>query len=180
VINSGIYKIECLPSKKIYIGSSENLSLRKHDHFRFLRSKKHINPKLQSAFSKYGEENFKFEILLYCEPKDCIFYEQIFIDKLSPVFNINLVAGKPPSQKGKKFTRSSIQIENYKKASLKRESERRKKIMQSEMWIYEGINSSGLSVRKFCELNNLTKNRTAINKRYRQYLNGIEEAAKIS
>lgn len=60
----GIYKILNNINGKFYIGSSRNIDKRLNDHKNELRKNKHINPHLQSAWNKYGEENFSFEILL--------------------------------------------------------------------------------------------------------------------
>lgn len=62
-MNSGIYKILNTVTLKMYIGSTENFSKRKYDHFLALNKNKHRNVKLQNAFNKYGCESLKFEIL---------------------------------------------------------------------------------------------------------------------
>lgn len=59
----GIYKILNTVNGKFYIGSSVNLRKRLYEHQRLLRLGKHENYHLQNAFTKYGEENFKFEII---------------------------------------------------------------------------------------------------------------------
>lgn len=43
-----------------YIGKTINLDQRKNKHFSQLKANSHINKKLQSAWNKYGEENFDF------------------------------------------------------------------------------------------------------------------------
>ena len=59
----GIYKITNLTNNKCYIGSSFNLFNRLHNHKTNLRKNRHHNVYLQRAYNKYGEENFKFEIV---------------------------------------------------------------------------------------------------------------------
>lgn len=59
----GIYKIENLINKKVYIGSSSILYYRLYTHFNNLKKNCHSNRHLQSAWNKYGEENFILEIL---------------------------------------------------------------------------------------------------------------------
>lgn len=59
----GIYKIVNTINGKVYIGQSIRIKSRKIDHLRDLRQNKHINKHLQAAFNKYGEQNFKFEII---------------------------------------------------------------------------------------------------------------------
>jgi len=60
---SGIYKIICLSTGKIYIGSSVNIHDRWSVHKCELRSNKHGNKYLQKAWNKYGEQNFEWQIL---------------------------------------------------------------------------------------------------------------------
>lgn len=59
----GIYRITCIPTGKIYVGSAKNLRKRYKNHFNKLRNGKHPNPKLQRAFNKYGADAFSFEVL---------------------------------------------------------------------------------------------------------------------
>jgi group I intron endonuclease len=84
----GIYKIENLINGDMYIGQSINLIRRKTKHFSELRNKKHRNKHLERAFHKYGEENFEFKILLYCEPEELTYYEQSLVDLWNPEYNI--------------------------------------------------------------------------------------------
>lgn len=72
MIQCGIYKILNTVNGKIYIGSSVNLRKRLYEHRRLLRLSKHENYHLQNAFTKYGEQNFKFEIIKVLKeiPKD--------------------------------------------------------------------------------------------------------------
>lgn len=84
----GIYQIRNLITNDLYIGQSINLDNRKINHFWKLRNVLHYNLHLQNAFNKYGEENFIFEILLYCEPNELTYYEQALVDKWKPSYNI--------------------------------------------------------------------------------------------
>jgi group I intron endonuclease len=88
--NCGIYKITNLVNGKVYIGQSMELDIREGKHFGALRKNKHKNRYLQRAFNKYGEENFIFEILLYCEEFELTYYEQELVNRLRPEdYNIN-------------------------------------------------------------------------------------------
>jgi group I intron endonuclease len=60
---TGIYAIDNLVNRKIYIGSARSISNRKNTHFNTLRKGKHKNPYLQKSFNKYGENNFRFFII---------------------------------------------------------------------------------------------------------------------
>lgn len=62
-----VYKITSLVNSKVYIGQTiSKFSLRKGLHLFHLRNNKHPNPHLQSSFNKYGESNFKFDIIQEC------------------------------------------------------------------------------------------------------------------
>lgn len=87
-LNCGIYKIENILTNDFYIGKSVDLCRRKKDHFKSLKNKNHANKHLQRSYDKYGEENFVFKILLYCEPFELIYYEQCFVDIFNPAYNI--------------------------------------------------------------------------------------------
>jgi len=58
--------IQNMINKKIYIGSSKNMSQRKGSHWYKLRKNKHENDYLQKSWNKYGENNFIFSIILEC------------------------------------------------------------------------------------------------------------------
>lgn len=91
IMNCGIYKIEA-PSGHFYIGSSKNIKQRWAEHKSTLKNKKHCNPVLQRTWSKY-EGNLIFSVVLVCEEKDLLFYEQLLIDNLNPDYNIAKIAG---------------------------------------------------------------------------------------
>jgi group I intron endonuclease len=170
VTNSGIYQIKALHSGEIYIGSSSNLEQRERDHFRFLRYGTHDNPKLQASYNKYGPENFVFQVLVYCEPENCLDVEQVFFDAVDPHFNVVKIAGKPPSRKGKTWCPTDTQRENIKKSAIIRGKKQVDKRFLDNTPLYEEIKNSGLSVRKFCALRGMMPNRTSINAGYRRYL----------
>jgi group I intron endonuclease len=57
-----VYQIRNLVNDKFYIGSTHKpLQRRIHEHLTKLRANYHNNKHLQSAWNKYGEENFIFE-----------------------------------------------------------------------------------------------------------------------
>lgn len=91
--NSGVYEIVNTVNGKRYIGSSVNLSRRRSAHYADLEGSRHGNAHLQSAFDKYGIDNFEFRTLLLCDPENCLMYEQMCIDALKPEYNILPTAG---------------------------------------------------------------------------------------
>ena len=85
---SGIYQIRNLVNGNIYVGQTVDIKKRKQIHFYKLNKHQHHSVYLQRAFDKYGENNFIFEIILYCE-KDCLtYYEQMIVDMFCPEYNI--------------------------------------------------------------------------------------------
>lgn len=60
---SGIYKITNKLNKKIYVGATKNIRIRKNNHLSRLRQNKHNCKSLQLDFNKYGETNFIIEVL---------------------------------------------------------------------------------------------------------------------
>jgi len=91
---SGIYKIVSakFPDRE-YIGSATRLDIRKRRHFYELRRGTHFNRRLQNHFNKYGEEDLSFMILEIVPRPLLLQYEQIYIDRRKPYFNINPIAG---------------------------------------------------------------------------------------
>lgn len=79
---SGIYKIYCLLSSRIYVGSSIDIEKRIFEHFQTLRLKEHHSSILQKSYNKHGAENFKWEILEECEKENLIEREQYYLDLL--------------------------------------------------------------------------------------------------
>ena len=59
----GIYIIYCLADEKCYIGSASNAVFRRRTHISYLKKNKHHCKNLQSAWNKYGRENFIFRLL---------------------------------------------------------------------------------------------------------------------
>lgn len=120
----GIYCIQNKLNNKQYIGSSANISKRLKEHFRKLRKKEHHSYHLQSAFNKYGENNFMFFII---EEMDIIITEsniedvktkllnreQYWIDNLKPEYNISPTASSSLGIKRREDT-----IEKIRKANL--------------------------------------------------------------
>lgn len=108
---AGIYTITT-PSGKFYVGSASNFSERFRVHRHRLRSGKHHCLPLQNAFHKYDLDGLKFEILLVCDKKDLLMYEQRAIDTLNPQYNACRVAGNraghTPSIETRKKTSASL------------------------------------------------------------------------
>lgn len=78
----GIYKITNIINNKIYIGSSKEIDRRWYLHKYLLNKNEHYNKHLQYSWNKYGEDNFKFDIVEILNDEIKIFErEQAWIDK---------------------------------------------------------------------------------------------------
>lgn len=79
---TGIYKITCTATGKVYIGSSINITKRWKSHQRELKNNKHKNRSLQEDYNKYGESYFNYTVIEICPPHALKLAEQIVLDKL--------------------------------------------------------------------------------------------------
>ena len=134
---SGIYKITNLIDKKIYIGSACYLKRRKRQHFSLLKNNIHYNKHLQNAWNKYGEKNFKFEIIEECDKEILLKREQCWLDfykcydqaigyNLNPIAESNL--GRHWDENTKKKISESLKGENNPFFGIPRSEEVKKKI----------------------------------------------------
>jgi group I intron endonuclease len=153
-LNTGIYQIVNIINGKRYIGSAVNLRGRKVRHFANLKGGYHENNHLQKSYNKYKKENFKFEILFYCDKKDLIFYEQRAIDYygILNLYNIAPIAGNTLGLKASEESKLKMSIaqKNKKKPSL----ETCRKISESRKGIIpwnKGIKLSDDHKRKIAE-----------------------------
>ena len=80
-MKSGTYLIKNALNNKVYIGSAVNILKRWRGHKRDLKKGSHHSSLLQKAWDKYGEQNFKFEILEeVSNPEHLLAYEQVYLD----------------------------------------------------------------------------------------------------
>lgn len=110
--NTGIYRITNIIADKYYIGSAIDFKKRFQKHRSDLRLGRHHSKHLQRAWDKYSESAFKFEILLYCDEENLLFYEQIALDYFNKLYNIALKAGSRLGLKNSKETREKISKSN--------------------------------------------------------------------
>ena len=80
--SSGIYKFTNTLNQKIYIGSAKNLRKRFVQHISALRNNSHHSKHFQSAWNKYGEENFVYEVIEFTEIDSLLEREQYYLDTL--------------------------------------------------------------------------------------------------
>ena len=70
------------------MGQSINIDKRLKWHKARLRSQKHPNKHLQSAWNLYGEDKFEFEILEECNNEILTYKEQDYKNKFSDLFGV--------------------------------------------------------------------------------------------
>lgn len=80
----GVYRITNLINNNSYVGSSSSSLYKRFSlHREQLRKNKHYNEHLQRAWNKYGEENFEFVVIEFCDNKDdCLDRETFYINEL--------------------------------------------------------------------------------------------------
>lgn len=113
----GIYKIQNNVNGKIYIGQSVNIEKRWKEHIYELNANKHINKHLQSAWNKYGKNNFDFTIVCLCDISELDDKEMYYISKYSSFneeYGYNLNIG---GNGNKKYYDIDLVIDTYKKTN---------------------------------------------------------------
>ena len=112
----GIYEILNKSDNKRYVGSSTSIENRRAQHFAYLRGNYHPNRHLQSAFNKYGEENFKFTILEQCDETTILDREKYYISIFSVLddkFGYNLAPEPGCGSRGFKWSdKSKFKLSN--------------------------------------------------------------------
>jgi group I intron endonuclease len=89
----GVYAIQNLVNQHLYVGSTLDFWKRWVLHRHLLRKGKHHARHLQSAWSKYGEESFRFLPLVCIAGKEGrLAIEQHLLDTLSTVYNVSRIA----------------------------------------------------------------------------------------
>ena len=112
---TGVYRWTNLVNSKTYIGSANNLTIRFWVYFSINRLTS-SNMTIYKAILKYGYENFKLEILEYCNPDIVLSREQYYIDLYKPEYNKLSIAG---STLGYKHTAETLEKFNTRKFSDK-------------------------------------------------------------
>jgi len=134
----GIYKITNVVNQKIYIGGSRAIYNRWTGHKCTLRKSQHRNEHLQRAWSKYGEQNFKFQIILECTAEEINKEETRLIQEhqtLNRNYGYNIDAGGDShnqSEETKEKIRKSTTGRKHTKESKRKMSEIRKGISFSK------------------------------------------------
>jgi group I intron endonuclease len=76
----GIYKVVNKITNQCYVGQSQNIKKRVHEHFRLMRNGIHPNRLLQQSFDQCGQEAFEWTTEVVCEdPADLDQIEEAFL-----------------------------------------------------------------------------------------------------
>ena len=110
MVKSGIYIITNNINNHCYIGSAVNIRKRWNRHRSDLELQKHHSVYLQRAYNKYSKACFKYEILLFCDKSDLLFYEQRAINIYKPEYNQCPVAGSCLGHKASAETKRKLSI----------------------------------------------------------------------
>lgn len=100
---TGVYRIVNLVNSKVYIGSTaQSFKKRGVQHYSDLVRGVHKNSYLKHSWNKYGEKNFKFEIVEFCDSQDTLTREQYWLDFTKSYdktvgYNINPLASGTPN-----------------------------------------------------------------------------------
>lgn len=150
-IKIGIYIIVNIINNKCYIGSSINLYNRFSTHKRLLKNNKHFNNHLQSAWNKYGESSFVFEILEEYDKEDLYYYENLFIKLFKTNDNLLGYNKRIDCKTNLGLTFSDITRERLRISHLgnKRSKEAHEKILKSQYKEVYQIDKNGKIINKF-------------------------------
>jgi len=123
ISKTGVYRTRNVTNTKCYIGSAAGRGFddRWNKHIRDLNNGSHHSAKLQSAWNKYGETSFSFEILEECSIEQCIEREQYYLDTLLFAsakdnrfnklgYNIYRIAGSPLGFKHSKASKEKMRL----------------------------------------------------------------------
>jgi group I intron endonuclease len=81
-IEPGIYRITCLPNRKVWIGASNQVQRRIRAQLLQLEQNKHQRPELQKDWNRYGANSFRAEVVELCSLQRLWRREIFWIKKL--------------------------------------------------------------------------------------------------
>ena len=133
----GIYSITNTVNNKLYIGSTINIANRWGEHNCSLRKGTHCNLYLQRSFNKYGEGNFKFNLLKITF--DLYEAEKFFVDQMKPDYNLRKIDRHLHSEESKQKMRKPKSYVNQDAAKQSGMTRRKKVQYKSRLYTYEEL-----------------------------------------
>lgn len=82
---SGIYKITNLKNGKVYIGQSENIFMRRKQHFMALKKNHHPNKQMQKDYIAQCGRGFRWDVVEYCSLKELNEREKYWINQYNSI-----------------------------------------------------------------------------------------------
>lgn len=126
-----------MPTMKSYIGSAVNIKRRWDNHKALLRNNKHWISYFQNSWNKYGEADFEFHVIEYCQKEKLIEREQFYLDIFKAVkhgFNLNPNATSLLGYKHSAKTRGKMLEIQRKRFSNPLFREKHRQMMRSDRW----------------------------------------------
>lgn len=175
--NTGIYQIRNISNNDCYVGSAAvDFGKRWREHKNLLRRGLHYSTHLQSAWDKYGEECFIFEVLervlketlsllLF---RDLLVYnkEQHYLDTLKPKYNICKTAGTRLGTMWSEVSKSKI------RGRLKT-SEHREKLREAHLGVpLSEVTKQRMSIAKLGKMPNNKGKPSSEEKKQKQRVSG--------
>jgi len=105
---AGVYRISCIPTGKVYVGSARSIRRRWRRHVALLTTGAHHNRHLQRAWNKYGETAFRFDVVELVPVGLLLDVEQRHIDEHPDAFNIRREAGSNRGVKWSEETKAKM------------------------------------------------------------------------
>jgi len=148
-MKTGVYQIQNTIDGKRYIGSAaRSIINRWSNHKTRLSQGSHYAKHLQNAWNKYGADTFVFEILLYCNPENCLMYEQIALDHFKPEYNTCMIAGSSLGTIRKRGQQNPWYGRKHKQETLTKMTYQSAKLTLEQKQSIETLLSQGISQTK--------------------------------
>lgn len=183
----GVYKITNIINNKVYIGQSVNIEKRWREHKYAFNRGDHSNIQFQRAWVKYGEDNFRFEVIEECSVDSLNDRESFYILKFqstNPQYGYNRTFGGESPKMTEEYKKYISKLSQFNNSKFTKEQIRRIKmclylgIDRKEIMKEFGINRSSITtiVTTQCfeyvipEINEAIKNMDNDYKEYRTNL----------
>jgi len=154
----GIYQILCIPTQKVYVGSSLNIAERWWEHHRDLQRGTHHSRYLQRAWDKYGEDAFVFAVLEHVDdPRLLMEREQAWMDATRCYdrdygYNLSREVGTTRGVKASEETRAKMREARAGKPKSPKHVANQATSLAKDWWLIdpEGTEYQVTNLKQFC------------------------------